>query len=38
MEPLIITNHTEARRFQAVVGKNLALLNYQIKAGVFQID
>jgi uncharacterized protein len=38
MEDLLITNNIEARRFQAVLGGHLALLNYQVRGGVFQID
>lgn len=38
MEQLLITNNIEASRFQAPVGEHLALLNYTIQPGVFQID
>lgn len=38
MENLIIVNNLEETRFQAVVGRHLALLEYKINQGVFQID
>lgn len=38
MDPLQIVNNPEDGRFQALVGEHLALLNYQIQGGVFQID
>jgi predicted GNAT family acetyltransferase len=38
MEDVIIVNNLQETRFQAVVGGHLALLEYQITPGVFQID
>jgi uncharacterized protein len=38
MEALEIVNNLVETRFQAVVGGHLALLDYQINDGVFQID
>ncbi len=38
MEDLVIVNNLPESRFQAVVGGHLALLNYRVSDGVFQID
>ncbi len=38
MEDLVIVNNLIETRFQAVVGGHLALLEYQVSEGVFQID
>jgi uncharacterized protein len=38
MEELVIVNNLLETRFQAVVGGHLALLEYQVSQGVFQID
>ncbi|RPJ51890.1 MAG: N-acetyltransferase [Chloroflexi bacterium] len=38
MEDLVIVNNLLETRFQAVVGGHLALLEYQVSEGVFQID
>ena len=38
MEELTITNNSQESRFQAELGGHLAMLNYQILGGMFQID
>lgn len=38
MDELQITNNLAANRFQVTLGEHLALLNYTIKPGIFQID
>jgi uncharacterized protein len=38
MEELAIVNNVLETRFQVVLSGHLALLDYQVKAGVFQID
>lgn len=38
MDELVIVNNLEQTRFQAVVDNNLALLDYQLRDGVLQID
>lgn len=38
MEDLVIVHNVKETRFQAVVEGHLALLEYQVSQGVFQID
>jgi uncharacterized protein len=38
MEDLVIVNNLHETRFQAVVGGHLALLDYKVSNGVFDID
>lgn len=38
MEDLVIVNNLQETRFQAEVGGHLALLEYKVSSGVFQID
>lgn len=38
MEALVIVNNLAETRFQAVVGRHLALLEYQVSDGVLRID
>jgi uncharacterized protein len=38
MENMVIVNNLQETRFQAVVGGHLALLEYKLSDGVFQID
>lgn len=38
MEDFVVVNNLQETRFQTVVGGHLALLDYRVSDGVFQID